>query len=97
MSERRPYIVCCGATAGLCVIYGYMDEAPVHGHPARVHDARMILRFGSGGLLGIAGRGPLDGCRITSSVPETGTSTVHEWIAVAPEAAEKIDQWPAAS
>lgn len=92
--ERMPYIVCCG-TNGRCVVYGYSETEPEQAQPARLHDARMIVRWTENGLLGVAAEGPRDGSRITSAVATTVTSPVTEWVAVSAEAAERIDAWPA--
>jgi len=89
----KPYIVCCG-TNGRCVIYGYSPVEPEHGKPCRLTDARMIVYWASGGLLGVAANGPTEGSRITAPVPVTETSPVTEWIAVDDDAASKVEQWP---
>lgn len=89
------YIVCCGAN-GRCVIVGDVESEPVQGACCRVENARMILYWPSGGLLGVAANGPPEGSRLTAPVPTTVTSPVTEWIAVTDDAAREIDEWPAA-
>jgi hypothetical protein len=92
---KLPYIVCCGATAGRCVIYGYVDAPPVIGEPCTLTDARMILRWrGGGGLLGVAAKGPRKGSELTAAVLST-SAVVRESVQVSAEAAKAIDAWPA--
>lgn len=95
--KMNPYIVCCGAS-GRAVIYGYVEGEPEQGKPCRVHDAKMVIYWSAdtGGLLGLAAKGPAEGCKITAQVDETVTSPVTEWVAVKPAAAKAIDRWKAA-
>lgn len=91
---KKAYIVCCGLN-GRCVIYGRCQE-PCTGAPCRMEEARMVLYWPSGGLLGLASAGPPSGTQITHSVSVTETSPVTEWIEVSVEAAKAIDSWPPA-
>jgi hypothetical protein len=84
------HIVCCGAN-GRCVIVGDTDTEPIQGEPCRIENARMILYWSGGGLLGMAANGPREGSKLTSEVPVTVTSPVTEWIAVTDIASEGID------
>jgi len=81
---------------GKCMIYGEIEgELPMPGEGVRVRNARMILRVGTVGNLGIAGCGPKQGSdtRITHMVPQT-TCTVHSATECSNEAANAIDAWP---
>jgi hypothetical protein len=90
-----PIILCCGAN-GRAVVYGRVEEEPTPGEPVTMHDARMIIRWeGRGGLFGVAAVGPGSGSRITHAVPRLVETCWQECLAVTPEAAEKIDGWPA--
>lgn len=97
---RIPYILCCGAH-GRAVVYGYVDSKPVPGEPVTLYDARMVLSWAEecGGLFGLAARGPRGnperGTRITHAVPETTETVWQESLAVSPDAARELDQWPA--
>ena len=89
-------ILCCGEH-GRAVIIGDVDEAPVPGQPVTLRDARMVLYWSAqtGGLFGLAARGPREGCRITAAVSETTATVWQEWLTVSDDAAEGLDAWPA--
>lgn len=88
------YLVCCG-TNGRAVLVGESESEPEAGKPIRLTNARMILYWDAacGGLLGLAATGPKGGTRITRAVSAHGDECVRQWVAVAPEAREAINQW----
>ena len=91
-------VIVSAGKRGTAVLYGDIDSPPVAGQPITVRNARMILRWPAecGGLLGLAGRGPVPGTAITAAVPSTTTSCWTDWTEVSSEAAEAIDAWGAA-
>jgi len=97
MSERKPYIVCCG-TNGRAVIFGFSETEPVSGESIVLHDARMVLYWAAecGGLFGLAVSGPKGVSRITQAIPVTETGTVQQWLAVTDVAADEIAKWAVA-
>ena len=97
MIDRMPIILCCGEN-GRAVVYGYVTNDPVAGEPVRLSSARMVLYWDAkcGGLFGLAAAGPKGDTRITHAVPEVVETRWQEWIAVTPEAAVEMDEWPAA-
>jgi hypothetical protein len=91
----KPIILCCGAN-GRAVIYGRVESEPVPGEPVELHGARMVIYWaGPAGLFGLAAKGPAGGSRLTHAVSRTTETVWQEWIAIEPDAAEKIDAWPA--
>ena len=86
-------IILCGGENGRCLIYGKVESEPVPGEPVKLHDARMVIYYPSGGTFGLATDGPPDGSKITKAVSETVETKWQEWIAVSDEAAERFDAW----
>lgn len=93
--KQIPAIVCGGET-GRAVVFGYVDRIPNPDEPVRISGARMVLRWDSkcGGLFGLATKGPASETRITAPV-DVVTDTCRQALSVTPEAAERIEQWPA--
>lgn len=94
MSDLTPMIICVG-TPARAVVFGWTASEPVVNEPITLHHARMVLRWpaGCGGLFGLAANGPVDGLQITRPVDRTG-AVVGQWLAVAPEAAAALREWP---
>ncbi|MHC4575749.1 MAG: DUF6948 domain-containing protein [Planctomycetota bacterium] len=94
MSKKIPAIVCAGSQ-GRAVVYGYVDALPEADRAVTIRRARMVLRWpiSCGGLFGLAANGPRDGLRLTSAVEST-TCTARQALAVSPEAAVMLDEWP---
>jgi hypothetical protein len=94
--RKRPYICCCGATAGRAVIFGYSADEPSSGEVVRLEKARMVIYWSSecNGLLGLASTGPKPGTRLSPAVSVT-EAKCHEWAAVSPAAAKELSSWPA--
>ena len=96
MKNVFPIILCCGAN-GRAVVYGWVEKDPVPGKPVTLYDARMVLRWeGSGGLFGLAAKGPEGRSRITASVERVVETSWQEHVIVSPKAAQALDDWPAA-
>lgn len=90
----KPYIVCAGLS-GRCAIFGWSEREPVPGRPYRLERARMVLKFRSIGLHGVASVGPTEGTRLTSAVPVDAGEAARQVLHVTPEAAAALDAWPA--
>jgi len=86
MSNQKP-IILCATEKGRAVIFGYVDEEPTPGEPVKLHRARMVIRWASGGLFRLASEGPIDADRISPEVPSTTETVWQEWIEVSLEAA----------
>ena len=86
----------CAGSQGRAIVIGEVDSDPVVGQPVRLRDARMVLYWSTacGGLLGLAGRGPREGARITAPVPEVIESTWQTAIRLSAEAAAAVRSWP---
>lgn len=93
--QRKPYIVCVGEN-GRAVLFGWCDSEPKPGENIRVHDAHMVLYWPSGGLLGLASKGPTSGARITAAVEWVEPGPVKQVLAVSQAAAEALKSWPSA-
>lgn len=89
----KPIILTCGAH-GYGLVFGYVEQEPVPGQPVKLHKARMILKFCSGGTFGLAADGPPQGARVTKAVSVTVETVWQEWIACSDEAAEAFDALP---
>lgn len=93
-AAQTPIILCAGAN-GRAVVFGWVDRLPEPGRPVTLHRARMVLRWASRGLLGLAASGPTGDTRITAAVAWTTATVWQESMAVSPQAAAAIDGWPA--
>jgi len=85
MDDRTP-IILCATEKGRAVIFGYVDETPTPGEPVTLHDARMVIRWASGGIFRLAAEGPIEKDRISPEVPSTTETVWKEWIEVSDEA-----------
>ena len=92
----KKIILCCGPN-GRAVLIGNVEFDPVPGEAVRLTDARMVLYWSEdcGGLLGLAAKGPKGATRITAAVPSVVDTSWQEYVEMTPEAAERVDQWPA--
>lgn len=88
--DRTPIILCAGER-GRALVYGYVDAEPVLGEPVKLHNARMVIYYPSGGTFGLAASGPPDGSRVTEAVDCTVETVWQEWLAVSAEAAGRFD------
>ena len=88
----KPIILCAGEN-GRCLVYGYVESEPVTGESVKLHKARMVIYYPSGGTFGLAAVGPPDGSRVTHAVAETVETKWREWMSVEPQAAEVFDDW----
>ena len=90
--DRKPIILCAGEH-GRALVYGYVDQEPVPGEPVRLHRARMVLYYPSGGTFGLATGGPPNESRVTAAVDTTVETKWQEWLSVSIKAAERFDAW----
>jgi len=92
MTDKTPIILCAGEH-GRALVYGYVDKEPEEGASVRLHNARMVIYYPSGGTFGLASAGPPSGSRVTDAVTKIVETKWQEWLAVSDTAAEKFDAW----
>lgn len=87
--EGTYIILCCGAN-GRAIVFGRVESPPVKGEPVTLKDARMVLYWPSGGLFGLASKGPPAGTRMTDTIPSTTETVWQEWLECEAKAAEGL-------
>ena len=91
-----PIILCCGVN-GRGAVFGWVSQLPEPGCPVTLTNARMILRWRSGGgLFGVATQGPREGSTLTCSVARVVETSWQEYLTVSDKAATALHAWPAA-
>ena len=88
------YILLSAGHHGRCLLVGRTEAEPVMGQSVTLYDARLILRFRTGGALGIAASGPRAGSTLTETVPQTTETVWQEWTLCTEAAETALRGWP---